>query len=588
MKNNLNIIGFRKILVGFIFIIFLALFNAIFSSSIIQQNKTIITKITKVIHPYMETLDEFNLMVTRSKMLITNWVYVQQSDIDKRKLVQLHETEYKQVKEKLNNYVNLLGSKEDMEDMKMIFKNFEHLLDIEQIIMQELVTFYDYENTTKKFSAEDILENEITPRSNYLIMELNRLTEEKRAETDKMKDEMLASFNKLIITVLVTALGLFIVVLLAGFYISKSIKEPVDHMKEIVLKMGRGELPDKKLKVTNDVVGEMVSAVNTLTESFSKTAGFAQEIGSGNLKANFTPLSNKDMLGNSLINMRNSLQIYSENLEHKVAERTKEVVDKNEKLKEAYDEIRGSINYAKRIQEAMSPSIEIISKSLPESFVLCKSKDIVSGDFYWFAQKGDEIIIAAVDCTGHGVPGAFMTVIGNSLLNQILNIGNVVSPAEILNQLDEKVLETFRHEGDYEDTNDGMDISICSYNIKKNEIKFAGAKRPLYLFRNEICQEIKGDAFPIGSFQYEFKKVFTEHTIPLLPGDTMYMFSDGYQDQFGIKGRKFMKRRFRELLAEIQPHTMAEQRDKLEENIDLWRGTAEQTDDILVIGIRIA
>jgi serine phosphatase RsbU (regulator of sigma subunit) len=278
--------------------------------------------------------------------------------------------------------------------------------------------------------------------------------------------------------------------------------------------------------------------------------------------------------------------VYSENLEHKVAERTSEVVEKNEKLKVAYDEIRDSINYAKRIQEAISPPTTLITKAIPESFVLCKSKDIVSGDFYWFAQKDDEIIIAAVDCTGHGVPGAFMTVIGNSLLNQIVNIATVLSPAKILTQLDEKVLETFRHEGDYQETNDGMDIALCKYNIKTREINFAGAKRPLYFIRDNSLEEIKGDPFPIGSFQYEFKKVFTEHTIQLQPGDTFYLFSDGYQDQFGIKGRKFMKRRFRDLLLELQPLSMEDVRNQLEENIDLWRGSAEQTDDILVIGLR--
>jgi serine phosphatase RsbU (regulator of sigma subunit) len=586
LKNNLNIIGFKKILIGFIIIIIIALFNAIFSSGIIQHNKIIITRITKVIHPYIETLDELDLMVTRSKMLITNWVYMPQGEGDKKALTDLHEKDYKILKEKLNKYATLSGSKDDLENLNTIFKNFEHLLDIEQIIMQELVTYYDYKNETKKFSAEDILENEINPRSNYLMSELTRIIGEKRIETDKMQDEMLASFNRLILTVLATGLGLFIVVVLAGFYISKSIKEPVMQMKEILLKLGRGELPDKRLRATKDVVGDMVTAVNTLTVSFSKTAAFAQEIGSGNLKAGFVPLSNKDMLGNSLINMRNSLQVYSENLEQKVAERTSEVVEKNQKLKIAYDEIRDSINYAKRIQEAISPPYAILSKIIPQSFILSKSKDIVSGDFHWFAQKGDETIIAAVDCTGHGVPGALMTVIGNSLLNQIVNIGGVLSPGEILNQLDQKVLSTFRHEGDYHETNDGMDISICSYNIKTRELKFAGAKRPLYFIREGTMQEIKGDPFPIGSFQYEFTKKFTEHTIPLKEGDTFYLFSDGYQDQFGIKGRKFMKRRFRELLLELQPKPMEEVRFLLEENIDLWRGSAEQTDDILVIGLR--
>ena len=586
MKSNLNIIGFRKILIGFIIIIVIALFNAVFSSGIIQRNKVTITKITKGIHPYIETLDEFNLMATKSKMLITNWVYMPQGDADKKALVDLHEREYRAVKEKLIEYAKVSGNKDDMDNMQIIFKNFEHLLTIEQIIMQELVTFYDYQNSTKKFSAEDILENEINPRSNYLIAELSRMIAEKRIETDKMQDEMLASFNRLILTVLSTALGLLIVVVLAGFYISKSIKEPVIQMKDILLKLGRGELPDKRLKPTSDVVGEMVMAVNKLTTSFSETAAFAQAIGHGNLQAPYKPLSSEDMLGNSLINMRNSLQVYSENLEQKVAERTSEVVEKNEKLKSAYNEIRDSINYAKRIQEAISPPAALIAKVIPESFILSKSKDIVSGDFYWFAQKGDEVIIAAVDCTGHGVPGAFMTVIGNSLLNQIVNIASILSPAEILNHLDEKVLETFRHEGDYQETNDGMDISICKYNTVKKELKFAGAKRPLYFIRGNHLEEIKGDPFPIGSFQYEFKKIYTEHVIQVEPGDTFYLFSDGYQDQFGVKGRKFMKRRFRDLLLELQPNTMGAIRTQLEDNIDLWRGSAEQTDDILVIGLR--
>lgn len=586
MKSNLNIIGFKKILIGFIIIIIIALFNAIFSSGIIQRNKITITKITRNIHPYIETLDEFNLMATKSKMLITNWVYMPQGDADKKSLVDLHEKDYRNLKEKLIAYAKVSDNKDDLEDIQIVFKNFEHLLTIEQIIMQELVTFYDYQNTTKKFSAEDILENEINPRSNYLIAELSRMITEKRIETNKMQDDMLASFNRLILAVVSTALGLLIVVILAGFYISKSIKEPVIQMKDILLKLGRGELPDKRLKPTRDVVGEMVMAVNKLTTSFSETAAFAQAIGHGNLQAPYTPLSSEDMLGNSLINMRNSLQVYSENLEQKVAERTSEVVEKNEKLKVAYNEIRDSINYAKRIQEAISPPVALISKAIPQSFILSKSKDIVSGDFYWFAQKGDELIIAAVDCTGHGVPGAFMTVIGNSLLNQIVNIASVLSPAAILNQLDEKVLETFRHEGDYHETNDGMDISICKYNMAKKELKFAGAKRPLYFIRENLLQEIKGDPFPIGSFQYEFKKIYTEHVIQVLPGDTFYLFSDGYQDQFGVKGRKFMKRRFRDFLLELQSNSMDVIKKELEENIDLWRGNAEQTDDILVIGLR--
>ena len=208
-----------------------------------------------------------------------------------------------------------------------------------------------------------------------------------------------------------------------------------------------------------------------------------------------------------------------------------------------------------------------------------------SGDFYWFTQKGGEVILAAIDCTGHGVPGALMSVIGNSLLNQIVNMSNILDPGEILKHLDEKVLETLHHHGEG-DTNDGMDVSICSYDPSTNEIRFAGAKRSIYLIRAGKCQEIGGDKFPIGSFQYNFKKVFKTHTISLKSEDTIYMFSDGYQDQFGSNGKKFMKKRFRELLIAIQELSMKDQKARLEKEIDEWRGGTEQTDDVLVIGMR--
>ena len=163
MKSNLNIIGFKKILIGFIIIIIIALFNAVFSSGIIQRNKTTITKITKGIHPYIETLDEFNLMATKSKMLITNWVYMPQGDADKKALVDLHEKEYQAVKEKLTEYAKASDNKDDLENMQLVFKNFEHLLTIEQIIMQELVTFYDTRTPQKNSVPKTFLKTKSTP-----------------------------------------------------------------------------------------------------------------------------------------------------------------------------------------------------------------------------------------------------------------------------------------------------------------------------------------------------------------------------------------------------------------------------------------
>jgi serine phosphatase RsbU (regulator of sigma subunit) len=194
--------------------------------------------------------------------------------------------------------------------------------------------------------------------------------------------------------------------------------------------------------------------------------------------------------------------------------------------------------------------------------------------------------MAAIDCTGHGVPGALMTVIGNSILHQIVNFSGVTEPSKILNQLDRKLLETMRQHGGAI-TNDGMDVSVCRYRISKKELTFAGAKRPLYLFKQGELLEIKGNKFPIGSFQYDTEKLFTEHKLNLNTGDTIYMFSDGYQDQFGGRdGKKFMVGKFRDMLNEIQTLPMNEQYRHVEKRMREWQGATDQTDDVLVMGVR--
>jgi serine phosphatase RsbU (regulator of sigma subunit) len=579
-----NILGFRKIVIGFTVVIVIALFNAVYTTVSIQKNKHNINRITNEINPYVDALNEFNLLVIKSKMLITNWVYLKSNEVDKFSLIDIQNKQYPRLKEKILEYDSLLN-RTNHDSLTILFSDFEGIVQAQNSIQVLLTSMDDYEISMKYYGAEDVLATEIIPKTKELTDNLNRIILKEKQETDRMKDETSVSFSRLVLTIIVSGFGLFILVLMAAFYISKSIRSPVVRMKDILLRLGRGELPKERIREGKDVIGEMASAVNSLVFSFSETANFANEIGKGNFDTVFVPLSEEDLLGNSLINMRDSLKKYSGNLEQQVTERTKEVVEKTEKLKIAYDEIRDSINYAKRIQEAISPSDELVHMAFKDSFILFRPKDIISGDFYWFTQEGDQAVIAAIDCTGHGVPGALMTVIGNSLLNQIVNIANIHNPGEILKQLDEKVLETLNSHGTG-DTNDGMDVSICIYNAKANEIKFAGAKRSMYLIREGKCQEIEGDKFPIGSFQYNFKKVYKTHTVALKPEDSVYLFTDGYQDQFGANEKKFLKKRFRELLIGIQEQTMKEQRVRLEKEIDTWRGNTEQTDDILVIGMR--
>jgi len=578
--------GFRKVSIGFLFVGVIVLLNVLVSYLILQENSSTIGRMTEVVNPYMEKMEEFNLLVTESKMFATNWVYLQNSLDDKKSLEELHSTKYPVLKKQINDFLVLLNKKSDKDSMEAIFSKFEELLVVEQKIMKSLVTFDDYENPKKKFSAEDLVESEVLPRTDDIMHSLKATISRNREEAAFIRNKLVVSFHKLLGISLSVSVGLCLLTLVAAAFISRAIRKPVQMMKEIVLQLGKGELPEGQIPVTHNVIGEMAESVNRLSESFTKTSIFASEIGKGNLSVGYERLGEKDMLGNALIRMRDSLRVYSEEMEEKVKERTQEVMEKNLKLELAYREIRDSIHYAKRIQEALLPADQLIHKVFGDAFIFYRPKDIVCGDFYWFAHKGDEIIMAAIDCTGHGVPGALMTVIGNSILHQIVNFSNVTDPAKILNQLDRKLLETMRHHGGAI-TNDGMDVSMCRYKISKKELTFAGAKRPLYMFKNGELLEIKGNKFPIGSFQYDSEKLFTEHKLNIKEGDTIYMFSDGYQDQFGgPDGKKFMVSRFRNMLQEIHTLPMMEQSQRVEKEMLGWQGRMDQTDDVLLMGVR--
>jgi len=274
---------------------------------------------------------------------------------------------------------------------------------------------------------------------------------------------------------------------------------------------------------------------------------------------------------------------------NKTRRKTNEILKKkNGEIVSQTQNILDSINYAKRIQDAIQPKHNQLFKYFEEAFVYCKARDIVNGDFYWFANKGDYFIVAAVDCTGHGVPGAFMNVMGNSLLNQIVNAENITSPAEILSELNKRVVFNLHQTEMSANSNDGMDMALCTYSRRQQKMWFAGAKRPLVMIRDKEVTLIKGDSYPIGSSYYQVNRDYQEHPIDLMPNDKFYIFSDGITDQFGGKNnKKFMYSRLKDLLMEIESFPMDEQERVMEQNIMSWKGDMDQTDDILIVGVKI-
>lgn len=268
----------------------------------------------------------------------------------------------------------------------------------------------------------------------------------------------------------------------------------------------------------------------------------------------------------------------------------------NENLGEAFRIIDGknksitdSIQYAKRIQESILPPMEDIMAAFPNAFVFYKPKDIVSGDFYWFTRRPDRVLIAAVDCTGHGVPGAFMSVLGYSAINQIVNERGIIEPGEILTQLNQAIRVALQQNKIDSDSNDGMDLAICAINLTNNQLKYAGANRPLFWIHKNEMQEIKGEKQPIGGRFNSDNVVYTQHDLTFEKGDAIYLCSDGYIDQFGgaPQKKKFLTPRFKELLTQIYKQAPDEQRVILEKTLDDWQGKYHQLDDILVIGIRL-
>ncbi len=587
----------KKISTGFGILIILTLVVFITTYVTLQDSRATSDRISSVNTPSVKALQELKYDVFETKVFLESWIKEEKPHTDKDNLIKFRTEVYPQIKSELTN----LSKHWEIDQQKSLDTLFSSITDLFQAqnsdIIDNLQSFSDYDDEATKLMAKFSLEDggDVHYKTDLVLLRLNLLISEQKEVSNAANENMYDQFDFLKKLVIGLGIALIIISIIVAIITTKNIVDPIYRLKTVLVKLGRGVFPDEPTSAGNDEIGEMAIAMNNVVDGLKRTKDFAQEVGSGNFDTDYKPLSSKDSLGKALLKMRDDLAENERFLEEKVRQRTAEVVKQKEEIdiqkeqiEEYFLQVTDSIKYAQKIQEAILPPESYVRKLLPDSFIFYRPKDIVSGDFYWLGEAEDRVYFAAVDCTGHGVPGAFMSIVGYNQLKQAIITTNGGTPAEILDHLNIGVSETLHQKDENSTSKDGMDIAICSLNHKTKELQYAGAFNPLYLLRDGDILQTKGDKFPIGSFLDGETPNFTNHKLQLLEGDILYIFSDGYADQFGgARGKKMMYKKFRDTLIANSHKDLSVQKDLLRDHLYEWMGEEEQVDDILVIGVKV-
>lgn len=590
----------RRIWMGFGLLILLNLIVLFLTNVNLNKSKDINERLTGVFAPAEESLEEFKLRTEQSRILANFWANVETKPNvqEKKTLINIIEVEIPKLKDKMDSLATA-WPESDRILLEQSYNVWDDLKGHYEEVMMYLPEFNSYQNVMNLFMARDLTD----PGGviNEKVTELNNLLEQllyqQRRESGQEITGMTSAFENM--RFILTVLGSILMFggILIAYFTARSIVKPTNRLRDKLITLSKGVVPRPEHRISKDEIGDMKNALNQLISGQTRVREFVNAIGSGDFQADYEPLSVEDEMAPDFIRTREELAENERITEKKINERTQalqektdELAEKNRTVTELYQDLKDSIQYAKRLQDSILPSDEIMNKIMGESFVYFNPKDVVSGDFYWTAQVGKYSAFAAIDCTGHGVPGAFMSLVGfNSLNRAIRNVENPTAGTilDAMNQLATEAL--YRKKGDYE-VRDGMDMAICLMDNETKTLQFAGAGRPLTFVRDGQIEKIKGDRMAIGGATEDTPN-FTTHTVQMQTGDMIYIFSDGYPDQFGgddpNRTKKFMVGQFYKLLEKVSHLEMQEQSNQIDQALVDWMGEHPQIDDIVVMGVKV-
>ncbi len=597
----------RKIGFGFAVVLFTTLLLFFLTYDTLKTGRETNDRINEVYNPSIGVLEQLNSTVLRSRTSITAWAFVQSREDTKEKMA-LVRTINEEIPALKNAIDSLSVQWNDVQRRKkdVVYKELDGLLSMYATVQNSLSDMRSYDDPFTRFTIGEYAEEDgqIYHKSRELISELNELINDHQSRSMDDSITMIRAFDRLDVYLRVISIVLFLVGVIIAYFTIRSIVKPVSSLKSILEDLGKGIFPEKAVVNTGDEIGEMSVALDQLVTGLKRTTEFSRSVGQGNFDVAYEPLSKDDVLGTALLSMRDDLREYERRkqetereLEDKVQERTKEVVKQKNKIekqnqqrKELLDNITASIRYAKRLQESFLPSESLIKQLLPDNFIFFKPKDIVSGDFYFVEKRLNKIIFAVVDCTGHGVPGAFMSLVGYHALTKAVDENPDLNPAAILGDLSRFAAKALHRISEGAASRDGMDLCLCVYDPERSRVSYAGAFNPMYIVRNSELVQYKPDKIVIGDPDSSSRS-YTTHDVALQANDMIYLSTDGYVDQFGgSKGRKFMYAPFRKMLCEMAPLPLDDQQKRLSDTLNTWRRSGgsvmEQVDDILVMGVR--